>query len=84
MPPSFSVHILASNEEKNNAKFSEALKIISCPSFLYNGKPKNRSVHKKTLLDLIWVLCLNKIEAIKAIKMSFVGPAVFIEENVDA
>ena len=38
----------------------------------------------KKLLKLIWALCLNKIEAIKAIKMSFAGPAVFIAENIDA
>ena len=29
-------------------------------------------------------LSLNKIEAIKAIKMYFAGPAFFIAENIDA
>ena len=84
MPPSFTGNIQASNEQKSNSKFSEALKTVSSPSFQYHGNPKNWPVHKKKLLNLIWALSLNKIEAIKAIKMSFAGPAVFIAENIDA
>ena len=84
LPPSFSGNIHASNEQKSNSKFSEALKTVSSPSFQYHGNPKNWPVHKKKLLNLIWALSLSKIEAIKAIKMSFAGPAVFIAENIDA
>ena len=84
MPPSFTGNIPASNEQRSNSKFSEALKTVSSPSFQYHGNPKNWPVHKKKLLNLIWALSLNKIEAIKAIKMSFAGPAVFIAENIDA
>ena len=83
LPPSFSGNIHASNEQKSNSKFSEALKTVSSPSFQYHGNPKNWPVHKKKLLNLIWALSLSKIEAIKAIKMSFAGPAVFIAGNND-
>ena len=82
LPPSFTGNIPVGNENKN--KFSEALKTVSSPSFQYHGNPKNWPVHKKKLLNLIWALSLSKIEAIKAIKMSFAGPAVFIAENIDA
>ena len=84
LPPSFTGNNPASNEQKNNPKFSEALKTVSSPYFQYHGNPKNWPVHKKKQLNLIWVLSINKIEAIKAIKMSFEGPAVFIAENIDA
>ena len=58
-----------------NSKFSKKLK---------NWQNDNWPVHKKKLLNLISALSLNKIEAIKAIKMSYAGHAVFIAENIDA
>ena len=33
--------------------------------------------------NLLWALNIQKIEAIKLIKMSFTGPAIYIAENVD-
>ena len=72
------------HEQKNSPKFSEALKTVSSPSFQYHGNPRDWPVHKKKLLNLIWALSLPKIEAIKTIKMSFAGPAVFIAENINA
>ena len=84
LPPSFTGNIPAANQQTNNAKFSEALKTVSRPSFQYHGNLKNWPVHKNKLFNLVWALYLNKIKAIKALKMSFAGPSVFIAENNDA
>ena len=82
--PSTGANPATEHEEKNSPKFSEALKTVSSPSFQYHGNPRDWPVHKKKLLNLIWALSLPKIEAIKTIKMSFAGPAVFIAENINA
>ena len=84
MPPLSTGNNITNYEAKSNSKFSEALKTLSSPSFQNHGNPKNWPVHKKKQLNLIWTLTLIKIEAIKTIKMSFAGPAVFIAENIDA
>ena len=34
-------------------------------------------------MHIIWALNLNRIEAIKPIKLSLTGQAVFISENID-
>ena len=72
------------NETKNSRGFADALKTVNNPSFLYQGNPKEWPIHKKKLTNLIWALGLTKIEAVKIIKMSFTGKALFIAENIDA
>merc|ERR1712240_737703 len=52
--------------------------------FPISWKSKELASSQEKLLNQIWALSLSKIEAIKAIKMSFAGPAVFIAENIDA
>ena len=63
---------------------TDALESISDQSFQYQGDPKEWPIHKKKLINLIWALGLTKIEAVKIIKMSFTGKALFIAENIDA
>ena len=64
-------------------RFGEALKTVTNQSFLYNGNPKQWTLHKQKLLNIIWALSLTRIEAIKVIKLSLTGQAVFISENID-
>ena len=72
------------DEQKISHGLTDALESISDQSFQYQGDPKEWPIHKKKLINLIWALGLTKIEAVKIIKMSFTGKALFIAENIDA
>ena len=75
LPQSFTGNNPLSNQKKNNSKFSKEIKSVSSPLYQYHGNQKNWLDHKKKLLNLIWALSVNQIEAIMAIIMYFAGPA---------
>ena len=73
----------SSHNSSPSHRFGEAMKTVSNPNFLYNGNPKQWPLHKKKLINLIWALNLNRLEAIKTIKLSLNGQALFISDNID-
>lgn len=64
-------------------RFGEATKTVSNPNFLYNGNPKQWQLHKKKLLNIIWAINLSRLEAIKILKLSLNGQALFVSDNID-